>query len=66
MKMSFGNHIGFASDVNLPGVWHLGFTGYLVAELTEDVAIPGVMKIGMTTEEAVIALDGDVVSIDEL
>jgi len=66
MKMSFGNHIGFKADANLECDWHTGLYGFLVAELAEDVEIPGVMKIGMTTEEAVIDLGNDSASIDEL
>ena len=66
MKMSFGNHIGFKSVSGMENNWHLGLWGFLVAELTEDVNIPGVMKIGQTTAEAVIDLDGDVATIDEL
>ena len=66
MKMSFGNHIGFASCDDQGENWHLGLWGFLVAELTEDVEIPGVMKIGQTTEEAVIALGDDKATIDEL
>ena len=66
MKMSFGNHIGFASCAELGESWHMGFWGFLVAELSEDVEIPGVMKIGQTTAEAAICLENDTVSIDEL
>ncbi len=66
MKMSFGNHIGFRSNGAAAGQWHLPFYGFIVAELTEDVVLPGVMKIGQTTAEAVIDLDGDCASIDEL
>ena len=66
MKMSFGNHIGFKACEDLEGDWHLPLYGFLVAELTEEVDIPGVMKIGETTEEPVIALGGECVSIDEL
>ena len=66
MKMSFGNHIGFKSVSGMENNWHLGLWGFLVAELTEDVEIPGVMKIGHTTEAAVIDLDGDVASVEEL
>ena len=66
MKMSFGNHIGFKSCTQLGENWHLPFYGFLVAELTEDVDIPGVMKIGTTTAEAEICLENDCVSIDEL
>ena len=66
MKMSFGNNIGFRSCTGAEGQWHLPFYGFLVAELTEDVDLPGVMKIGETTEEALISLDGDCASIAEL
>ena len=66
MKMSFGNRVGFKSCEDLEGDWHLPLYGFLIAELTEEVDIPGVMKIGQTTEEAVISLGDDCVSIDEL
>ena len=66
MKMSFGNHIGFKSESGMEDNWHLGMWGFLVAELSEDVSIPGVMRIGHTTDNGIISLDGDVVSIDEL
>ena len=66
MKMSFGNNIGFASSTDVCENWHLGLWGFLVAELTEDVDLPGVMKIGDTTAETVIALGTDSVTIDEL
>ena len=66
MKMSFGNNIGFASTEDLKENWHLGMWGFLVAELTEDVEIPGVMKLGTTTEEPVIKLNDDSATIEEL
>ena len=66
MKMSFGNNIGFKSCAQLGGNWHLPFWGFIVAELTEDVVIPGVMKIGQTTSEAAIVLESDSASIAEL
>ena len=66
MKMSFGNGIGFTSNAQLGDNWHLPFWGFLVAELTEDVQIPGVMKLGETTAEAVIDLDGDRAIVEEL
>ena len=66
MKMSFGNNIGFASSTELKENWHLGMWGFIVAELTEDVVIPGVMKIGTTTEEPVIKLEDDSATIQEL
>ena len=66
MKMSFGNRIGFKSCGTVGEEWHKNFYGFIVAELTEDVNLPGVLKIGQTTAEATIVLDGDSASIDEL
>ena len=66
MKMSFGNNIGFKSTASLGENWHLGMWGFIVAELTGDVDLPGVMKIGETTEEPVIVLENDSESIEEL
>jgi len=66
MKMSFGNNIGFRACTDLGESWHMGLWGFLVAELTEDVEIPGVMKIGETTAEPVITLGSDSASIEEL
>ena len=67
MKMSFGNRIGFQSCGTVGSQWHQpGFYGFIVAELTEEVDLPGVLLIGETIEEPVIALDGDEASIDEL
>ena len=64
MKMSFGNNIGFRGE---GGHWHdAGMYGFIVSELAEDVAIPGVTKLGVTTEEAAITLDSDSASIAEL
>ena len=66
MKMSFGNNIGFTSCGELGDNWHLPFYGFIVAELTEDVELPGVMKIGTTTAEPIVDLDGDRATIEEL
>ena len=66
MKMSFGNNIGFNSSAEINENWHLGMWGFIIAELTEDVEIPGVMKLGTTTEEPVIKLQDDVATIEEL
>ena len=66
MKMSFGNNIGFKAEPSVGDNWHLPFWGFLVAELTEDVELPGVMKIGKTTEEATIVLGEDRACIAEL
>ena len=66
MKMSFGNNIGFASSAELKDNWHLGMYGFIIAELTEDVEISGVMKLGTTTAEPVITLENDSVTIEEL
>ena len=67
MKMSFGNNIGFASSADLGENWHTGsLYGFLVAELTEDVELPGVMKLGKTTADPTIVLGDDKATIEEL
>ncbi len=66
MKMSFGNEIGFKSCGSAQGEWHHNFYGMILAELSEDVDLPGTIKLGMTTAEPVIDIDGDKASIAEL
>ncbi len=66
MKMSFGNDIGFRSCGTCKGQWHLPFYGFIVAELSEDVDLPGVLKLGQTVAQPIIDLDGDSASIHEL
>ena len=67
MKMSFGNGIGFQSCATLGDDWHkASFWGFIVAELTEDVTIPGVMKIGQTTNDGTVTLEQDSASIAQL
>ncbi len=66
MKMSFGNHIGFRSDVALGENWHLPFHDFIVAELTEEITQDGALKLGVTTDDGTIALEADVATIDEL
>ncbi len=65
MKMALGNEIGFKSNGSVKGGdWHIPFYGFIVAELTED--IDGALKIGETTSEAIISIDGDTATIEEL
>ena len=66
MKMSFGNNIGFKAEKDLEKDWYLPFYGFIVAELTEDVSIPGVMKLGVTTVDPTVDLGDDRASIEEL
>ena len=67
MKMSFGNSIGFKSCGNVGDSWHAnGLYGFIVAELAEDVDLPGVLKMGETTADGTITLDGDSATIEEL
>ena len=67
MKMSFGNRIGFKSCGNVGDSWHAnGLYGFIVAELSEDVDLPGVLKMGETTADGTITLDGDSAAIEEL
>ena len=67
MKMSFGNGIGFRACKALGNDWHNpAFWGFIVAELTEDVQLTGVMKIGETTNDGIITLENDSASVAEL
>ena len=66
MNMSFGNRIGFDGFKGLEGLWHQKRCGVLVAELSEEVSLPGVIQIGWTTEEPYIDLSGDREEIDTL
>jgi phosphoribosylformylglycinamidine synthase len=70
MKMSFGNRIGFRAERDLGcELYTPSLYGFIAAELTEDPVeeIPGVVRLGVTTEEPVIALSREEpVGIDEL
>ena len=67
MKMSFGNGIGFASCAKLGSNWHTAsFWGFIVAELAEDVTLPGVLKIGQTTDDGTVTLEQDSASVAQL
>ena len=62
MKMSFGNEIGFKAEAETD--WNMILPGAIVAELAEDVS--DALKLGMTTEEAVIIIGEDSASVAEL
>ncbi|MBP0963119.1 MAG: phosphoribosylformylglycinamidine synthase subunit PurQ, partial [Oscillospiraceae bacterium] len=67
MKMSFGNEIGFASEIDWKdSAWFTQFYNgaSIVAELTEDV--DGATKLGTTTVSAVIKLGNEEATIAEL
>ena len=67
MKMSFGNRIAFVTEGTVGNQWHApGLWGFIVAELSEEVDIPGVLKIGKTCPGRDICLDGDNATIDAL
>ncbi len=66
MKMSFGNHIGFTSEAGLKENWHLSFPDFIIAETAEEICLPGALRLGVTTDDGVIDLDGDTATIDEL
>ena len=66
MKMGFGNGIGFAADSNAGAPWWGPMPGMIVAELTEEVSLPGWEKIGMTTAEPVVTIGQDSASLEEL
>ena len=68
IKMSFGNEIGFKAS---PGVvsdnWYNGMMfDFIVAELDREIECEYALKIGETTEEAMIVLDGESATISEL
>ncbi len=67
MKMAFGNEIGFTAVDGIKGAdWYLPFYGFIVAELTEDSKLRGTLKIGVTTAEPIIKLNGEEATIAEL
>jgi len=66
MKMAFGNHIGFKSEADLGENWHLSFPDFIIAEMAEEICLPGVLRLGVTTDDGIIDLDGDTATIDEL
>ena len=66
MKMSFGNHIGFKSEAGLKENWHLSFPDFIIAETAEEISLPGALRLGATTDDGIIDLDGDTATIDEL
>ena len=68
MKMSFGNGIGFkAIPGAVNGSWYNTMMfDFIVAELSEEIYSDYALKIGYTTEEPVIVLDGESAAIEEL
>ena len=66
MNMAFGNSIGFAADSKAGAPWYASRPGDLVAELTGDVELTHGGKLGVTTEEPVVAIGRDSAPIDEL
>ncbi len=67
MKMSFGNEIGFKSCGTVGDQWYQGMMyDFIVAELSEEISDCCSMKIGVTTAEPVIELDGEKATIAEL
>ncbi len=66
MNMAFGNNIGFASCAELGENWHMNFYDFIIAELTEEIDLPGTVKLGQTTAEPVIRLEEDCATVSEL
>ena len=68
MKMSFGNEIGFkACPGAASGNWYNGMMfDFIVAELDCEIECEYAIKLGETTEEASIVLDGESATIAEL
>ena len=66
MNMSFGNGIGSAADAT-GDIWYASaMPGAIVAELTEDCTAPCAVRLGVTTDDGIVAIGDDRVSIDEL
>ena len=68
MKMSFGNEIGFKAE---PGAvkdnwYNTMMFDFIVAELDQEIDCEYATKIGETTKEAVIVLDGESATVSEL
>ena len=68
MKMSFGNEIGFkACEGVAEGNWYNQMMfDFIVAELDGEIDSAYAIKIGETTEEPIIALDGESATVEEL
>ena len=67
MKMSFGNEIGFEATADVKGAdWYLPFYGFIVAELSEDVKVRNSFKLGVTTAEPTIKLNGECETVADL
>ena len=68
MKMSFGNEIGFkAIEGTAKDNWYNGMMfDFIVAELDSEIKCEYAMKLGETTEDKTIALDGESATIEEL
>ena len=65
MKMSFGNALGFQAGP-VDADWYAPCPGSIVAELTQEIHVPGALRVGETTQAPFVALPGEAVSIDEL
>ena len=66
MKMAFGNVIGFAAQPGVEAPWYGHMPGAIVAELADDQIPQGAVLLGHTTQEGVIALEGDSAGVEEL
>ena len=67
MKMSFGNGIGFKSCGTVGDNWYSPMMyDFIVCELDGETDAPYALKIGVTTEEPKIVLDGESADIEEL
>ena len=62
MKMSFGNEIGFESNIDLD--WYHKKPGAIIAEITKD--IEGLKIIGKTIKEKIIKLNNEEETIESL
>ncbi len=64
MNMAFGNRVGFAGEADFD--WFTPMPGAVLAELSEEQALPCARLVGRTRPEARIALGGDSAALSEL
>ena len=56
----------FRADLGAPDLWHTPMYGVIVAEMTCEIDQPGVVRLGVTTDDGRITIGQDSDSIEEL
>ena len=67
MQMGFGNRVGFRAAAGTDAwMYALNLQGCIVAELAEEVELPGVVRLGETIAEPVLELEHERETLDAL